>query len=183
MIMYVFIFGHAGFSLLCSAFSGCREQELIFVVSRRCGSPSCCGGTGSRLTSLSSCNTWAQWFRLTGLVVPRHTASSRTRGRTCVPCTGRRTPIHSSPPVGRATLGFQHYPKTGRRQVVGLQSRPMSDTGWCVVPTGLCRSYMAVVSSGWWVSLIMLGGMPARASGVACSHLGTGGPLKGRTST
>ena len=147
------------------------------------GSPSCCGGAGSRLTSPRSCSTQAQEFRLTGLVAPRHAESSRTRERTCVPCTGRRTPSHSSPPVRWATLGFQHYPKTGRWQAVGLPSRPMSDTGWCVVPTEPCRSCMGLVSSGWRVSLIMLGAMPARASGVACSELGTEGPRKGRTST
>ena len=76
------------------------------------GSPSCCGGAGSRLTSPRSCSTQAQEFWLTDLVAPRHAESSRTRERTCVPCTGRRTPIHSSPPVRWATLGFQHYPKT-----------------------------------------------------------------------
>ena len=53
--------------------------------------------TGSRHTGLSSCGTWAQQLWCTSLVASRHVGSSRTKARTRVPCTGRRTPNHCAP--------------------------------------------------------------------------------------
>ena len=61
---------------------------------------------GSRHVGFSSFGTWAQQFWLmgprvqaqqlwrTGLVVPRHVGSSRTRARTCVSCIGRQILNH-----------------------------------------------------------------------------------------
>ena len=62
--------------------------------------------TGSRYTGFSSCGTLAQqlWLvisraqaqqlRCTGLAALWHVGSSRTRDRSCVPCTGRRILNH-----------------------------------------------------------------------------------------
>ena len=50
--------------------------------------------TGSRLEGFSSCSTWAQQLWCQGLVALQHVESSWTRDQTCVPCIGRRIPIH-----------------------------------------------------------------------------------------
>ena len=63
-------------SLLCTGFS---LQWLLLLQS-----------TGSRCMGFSGCGTRAQQLWRTGLVVPRHVGSSRTRARTHVPCIGRR---------------------------------------------------------------------------------------------
>ena len=87
------VVGNRGYSSLrCAGFS---LQWLLLLRS-----------TGSRCTGFSSCGTWAQQLWLAGsrvqaqqlwhagLLAPRHVGSSRTRARTRVPCTGRRTLNH-----------------------------------------------------------------------------------------
>ena len=46
--------------------------------------------TGSRHVGFSSCSMWAQYLCHTGLVDPRHVASSQTRDRTHVSCIDRQ---------------------------------------------------------------------------------------------
>ena len=50
--------------------------------------------TGSRYAGFSSCSMGTQQLWHTGLDVPQHVESSRTRDRTCVPCIGRWVLIH-----------------------------------------------------------------------------------------
>ena len=91
-LLYIFIFGCIGSSLLRAGFS---LRWLLLLRS-----------TGSRHAGFSSCGLWAQqlWLagsraqaqqlRRTGLVASRHVGSSRTRARTRVPCIGRRILNH-----------------------------------------------------------------------------------------
>ena len=76
------------------AFVGAPEFSLV----ARVGAALCCGyGLLLALASRSGAQavgTWAQWFWDTGLVAPRHVASSRTRDRTPAPWIGRWIPTH-----------------------------------------------------------------------------------------
>ena len=73
---------------LCWVFVAACRLSLV-AVSVGYSSLSCMGislqwllllpGTGSRLTGFSSCSSWAQKLRCTGLVVPQNVGSSQTR--------------------------------------------------------------------------------------------------------
>ena len=109
LLIYLFIFGCVGSSLLCSG----------FLQQWRVGATLCCGAqashchgflllwsTGSRRTGFSSCGTWtqqlwavgsraqAQQMLRTGFLAPWHVGSSRARAQTCVPCIGRQILNH-----------------------------------------------------------------------------------------
>ena len=95
LFIYLFL---AAMGLRCCvwAFSGCGERGLLFVA---------VNGLLIAVTSLVAehrlqqlwlmgSRAQAQQLWLTGLVAPRHVGSSRTRARTCVPCTGRQILNH-----------------------------------------------------------------------------------------
>ena len=63
------------------AFSGCREQGLLFI-------------WGWGLLIVAAVGLWAQKFQCTGLFVLWHVQSSQTGDGTCVPCTGKQILNH-----------------------------------------------------------------------------------------
>ena len=83
-LVYLLIYGCIGSSLLRTGFLQLRRVGATLHCGARashCGGFSCCGAW--------ALGTWAQQLWLTGLVAPRHVASSWTRARTHVPCIGR----------------------------------------------------------------------------------------------
>ena len=106
-------------------------NKFIFVcigsLLRRAGATLCWGMRASHCRGFSCCGTravggWAQQLWCTGLGAPRHVGFFQTRDRTCVPCTGRRTPNHCATrqvpciifllnnggPVQRSALSFKN---------------------------------------------------------------------------
>ena len=66
-LIHVFIFGCAGFSLLCGLFSGGGEQGLLSSCSVRashCGGFSCCRARALKHVGFSSCGSQALESRL-----------------------------------------------------------------------------------------------------------------------
>ena len=84
--------GHTGSSLLCEAFSSCREWELFFAAVRGVSLPwiLLLQSTGSWYTGLSSCSMQAQQL----LGCSMYVESSQIRDRTCDSCNGRQILIH-----------------------------------------------------------------------------------------
>ena len=88
-LIYLFIFGCVGSSLLCE---GPPQPRQAGATPHR-------GARASHHRGLSRCgaqapDAQAQQLWLTGLAAPRHVGSSQTRARTRVPRIGRQTPNH-----------------------------------------------------------------------------------------
>ena len=95
-----------GATLLCGAgFSLRWPLSLWSMGCRHAGFSSC--GTRAQQLWLTGSRAQAQQLWSTGLLAPRHVGSSRTRARTRVPCTGRRTPKHCA--TREALFYFDKY--------------------------------------------------------------------------
>ena len=101
IIIYLFIFGCVGSSLLRAGFLQLWRAGATHPCGARashCGGFSCCGARvlGKRAQQLGHAGSRAQAQQLqrTDFVAPRHVGSSRTRDRTLVPCMGRQILNH-----------------------------------------------------------------------------------------
>ena len=92
-----------------------------------CSGFSCCGARtlGSRAQQLwlAGYRAQAQQLWRMDLVAPRHVGSSRTRGRTCVPCIGRRILNHCT--TREALAALQNYLGSFKNTDPQLQSKPI----------------------------------------------------------
>ena len=72
-LFYLFIFGCAGFSLLCGLFSNCGEWGLLSSCGAEasyCDGFSCWGAQALGHTGFSSCGLWALEHRLNNCGAP-----------------------------------------------------------------------------------------------------------------
>ena len=95
-LIYLFICGCIGSSLLCAGFLQLRPAGATVHCSAwasHCGGFSCCGAWAQARSlqqlRLVGSRAQAQQLWRTGLVAPWHVGSSRTMARTRVPCIGR----------------------------------------------------------------------------------------------
>ena len=100
LFLKLFIFGHAGSSLLCGLFSSCGKQGLLSscgVWASHCSGFSCCAAWAHGLQQLQPPGSRAtqKWWH-TGLAALWHVGSSWTRDQTHVSCTGRQNLHHSA---------------------------------------------------------------------------------------
>ena len=125
IFLNLFILFVAALGLHCCVwvFSSCRGRGLLFVAVHRLliAVASLVAEHGLQCVGFSSCAMWAQQLWLmgsraqaqqlwhTGLVVPRHVGSSRTRARTRVPCIGRQILNHCAT---RGAPGYQNFKST-----------------------------------------------------------------------
>ena len=97
----VYLWPRRVFTAVCRAFSSCGNGGLLCCRAQAFhrGAFSCCRAeavgaraAGAVAHGIKSCRLQELW--LTGFSRPQHVESSQTRGRTHVPCTGRRVLIH-----------------------------------------------------------------------------------------
>ena len=92
-----FLFDCSGSSLLVRAFYSCSERVLLFTAAHRllAAVVLLLRSTGCRHVGFRSHSTRAQQLWSLGMAAPQPVESSWAKGRTHVPCIGRRLLIHS----------------------------------------------------------------------------------------